>query len=222
MAHITFALRNGKGAVVGEARQITVVVPSSVAEILRSTARERGVSVPEMMGSFCPRPQAARRLAAARVRAQIQVNGKPVSWSQMARWFGRAAGTTMQDYCGAHPPDRHKVKHRRRRTVPQGEINDVAARFVGAIIICRASRRSIGGASNRTYRPTPVTVTLDLLTSPFRWEPLSTTRQAFMAAASDAGFTQSEIGRFLGRDHKTVAHGIRAHRDRERRGRKAA
>lgn len=223
MSEITFALRNGKGAVVGAAREITVVVPSSVAAILKSTAAERGVSVPEMMGSGQPRPIAARKLAAQRVRAQIRVNGKPASWAQMARWFGRAAGTSMQDYCGAHPSDRHKTKHRRRCVVPVGSLDDVAARFIGSVIVCRSSRRSVGGPTNRTYSSAAVTVTMDLLASPFRWEPLSTTRQALMAAASDAGFTQSEIGRFLGgRSHRTIAHGIRAHRDRERRARRAA
>lgn len=41
-------------------------------------------------------------------------------------------------------------------------------------------------------------------------------RQAFMAHARAAGYTTTQIGRFLGgRDHTTVIHGSRRHAERE-------
>lgn len=39
-------------------------------------------------------------------------------------------------------------------------------------------------------------------------------RQLFMLRAAEAGFSTMRIGRFLGRDHTTVMHGIRAARAR--------
>ena len=39
-------------------------------------------------------------------------------------------------------------------------------------------------------------------------------RQAVMAGLADAGWSSVRIGRYLGRDHSTVLHGIAKHRDR--------
>lgn len=45
-----------------------------------------------------------------------------------------------------------------------------------------------------------------------RWKPVSRARQAFMAEAYATGrWSQPQIGAFLGRDHTTVLHGLRAH-----------
>lgn len=44
-------------------------------------------------------------------------------------------------------------------------------------------------------------------------------RQHFMTLAAENGFSTTQIGNFLGRDHTTVMHGIVAHRARVARSR---
>ncbi len=58
---------------------------------------------------------------------------------------------------------------------------------------------------------------VDLL-SEARGHRISHPRQEFMAAASTAGFTVGRIARFLGCDHSTVSHGIRAAQQRHKTG----
>lgn len=50
------------------------------------------------------------------------------------------------------------------------------------------------------------------LKSPGRRRPITYARQDFMARARATGrFSFAQIGRFLGRDHTTIVHGVRAH-----------
>ena len=53
-------------------------------------------------------------------------------------------------------------------------------------------------------------VTSGELCSDIRTARISNVRQLIMAALHDRGFTTTEIGALLGRDHTTVCHGIRA------------
>jgi chromosomal replication initiation ATPase DnaA len=57
-------------------------------------------------------------------------------------------------------------------------------------------------------------LTVDDFRSPIRRRPIAWPRQEFMLAAHEAGFSMPQIGRFLGRDHTTILHGIRAARKR--------
>lgn len=58
-------------------------------------------------------------------------------------------------------------------------------------------------------------LTIELLRGDRRDLRIAHPRQEVMALADDAGYSLSEIGRFLGgRDHSTVRHGIDAHRAR--------
>ena len=50
--------------------------------------------------------------------------------------------------------------------------------------------------------------------SDIRTERIAHTRQIIMAALHDRGFSTTQIGALLGRDHTTVIHGIRAAYDR--------
>jgi len=47
-----------------------------------------------------------------------------------------------------------------------------------------------------------------------RTQDIAHPRQDFMTAAHDKGFSVSQIGRFLSRDHTTILYGIRAARFR--------
>lgn len=49
------------------------------------------------------------------------------------------------------------------------------------------------------------------LTGRSRCSDLAHPRQEAMFRMRQVGFTQSQIGRFFGRDHSTVRHGVRAH-----------
>jgi chromosomal replication initiation ATPase DnaA len=49
--------------------------------------------------------------------------------------------------------------------------------------------------------------TVEDLKGPGRTQPLAWARQDFMLAASEAGFNDCQIGRFINRDHTTVRHG---------------
>ena len=53
-------------------------------------------------------------------------------------------------------------------------------------------------------------VTVEELTSDTRTDRIAHARQIIMAALHDRGFSTTEIGGLLGRDHTTVIHGIRA------------
>jgi len=58
-------------------------------------------------------------------------------------------------------------------------------------------------------------VSVAAVMGPRRNGALVRVRQAVMAAALERGFSMSEIGRALGgRDHSTVAHGVKVHRSR--------
>ena len=53
-------------------------------------------------------------------------------------------------------------------------------------------------------------VSLDDLQGPSRVRAISWPRQDFMLAARELGFSLTEIGRFLNRDHTTILKGVRA------------
>jgi chromosomal replication initiation ATPase DnaA len=57
--------------------------------------------------------------------------------------------------------------------------------------------------------------TVEEFKSPARIRDVSWPRQDFMLAAHRKGYSLSEIGRFLNRDHTTVLHGIRQAEARE-------
>lgn len=56
-------------------------------------------------------------------------------------------------------------------------------------------------------------LTVDEITGPAKQRRFVQPRQAVMSLAAQAGFPLAMIGRALNRDHTTVMHGIRAHRE---------
>jgi len=52
------------------------------------------------------------------------------------------------------------------------------------------------------------------ITSPSRSDVNVAARQEFYALAMDAGRSSNQIAAFIGRDHSTVLHGARRHRER--------
>lgn len=54
------------------------------------------------------------------------------------------------------------------------------------------------------------------LKSPDRTRPIAWCRQDFMLAAHRAGYSLSDIARFLHRDHTTIIHGLKAAEKREK------
>lgn len=60
--------------------------------------------------------------------------------------------------------------------------------------------------------------TLDLLRNADRTKAISHARQEAMLRMVEAGFTTTQIGRFLRRDHSTVVHGAQVARTRRQEG----
>lgn len=58
-------------------------------------------------------------------------------------------------------------------------------------------------------------ITIEELTGPKRHQRQAHPRQEAMFKMKRAGYSYSEIGRFFGRDHTTVMHGVRAHEARQ-------
>lgn len=57
-------------------------------------------------------------------------------------------------------------------------------------------------------------VTLREMLSPTQHRSIAWPRQHAMSECRDAGYSYAAIGRFFGRDHTTVIHGVRRHNDR--------
>jgi chromosomal replication initiation ATPase DnaA len=76
----------------------------------------------------------------------------------------------------------------------------------------RAGQRLYNLAALAAYR---AHFTVEDFQGPERHRPIAWARQDFMLSAERAGYSLSEIGRFLNRDHTTVLHGIRAAKKRE-------
>lgn len=58
-------------------------------------------------------------------------------------------------------------------------------------------------------------ITLAELTGPARHRRQAWPRQEAMARMHEAGYSLSQIARFLDRDHTTILHGVRAHKARQ-------
>lgn len=89
-----------------------------------------------------------------------------------------------------------------RRALPKAELQEVT-------MADRIRMRDIARAVAQQNE-----ITLDDILGASRQRAFAWPRQTVMLLASEAGFSNPQIGRFLGRDHTTVLSGVRAARAR--------